>query len=69
MRNQIILPLILFLLGCSKDELQTEDTLFKNNDHNYPTSFKKLSKTEIEKSKKNLKKVSLLFRSLIHLAL
>jgi len=61
MRNQIILLLILFLLGCSKDELQTEDTLFKNNDHNYPTSIKKLSKTEIEKRQKEFEEGQLTF--------
>lgn len=49
MQKTIILLLILFLAGCSKDEQQTDDILFKNNDRNYPTSFKKLSKTEIEK--------------------
>ena len=61
MRNQIILLLILFLLGCSKNELQTENTLFKNNDHNYPTSFKKLSKPEIEKRQKEFEEGQLTF--------
>jgi len=54
MRNQAILLLILFLLGCSKDELQ-------NNDHNYPTSIKKLSKTEIGKRQKEFEEGQITF--------
>ena len=61
--------MILFLPGCSrdelqtcsKDELQTEEVLFKNNDYNYPTSIKKLSKTEVEKRQREFEEGQLTF--------
>ncbi len=61
MRNQIILLSILFLFGCSKDELQTESILFENNDQNYPTSFKKLSTDEIKARQKEFEEGQVTF--------
>lgn len=49
MRNQIALISLLFIMGCSVNDLADEDLLFKNDDINYPTSFQKIPKAEIEK--------------------
>lgn len=49
MRNQLSIILLLFILGCTNNDLPEDVTLFKNDDRNYPTSFNKMSKSEIEK--------------------
>lgn len=61
MKNQFVLISLVFILGCTNNDLPDEDLLFKNDDRNYPTSFKKISKTEIEKRQVEFEKGQVTF--------
>jgi len=61
MKNQFVLISFVFILGCTNNDLPDEDLLFKNDDRNYPTSFKKISKTEIEKRQAEFEKGQVTF--------
>jgi hypothetical protein len=43
MKNLICLLFLVFLSGCSKDDIPENEKLFRITDSNYPTSFKKLT--------------------------
>lgn len=61
MKNQIAFISFLFILGCTSNDLVDEDLLFRNDDRNYPTSFQKISKTEIEKRQAEFEKGQITF--------
>ena len=61
MKNLIWLLLLVFLYGCSKDEIPGNNILFRITNYNYPTSFKKLTPQQQQQTQYEFEKGQITF--------